>query len=175
MKLLKKAAITLALVFALFAGLFVTLPVMADPTNGQKVPVRITWSQVGKAVFGDILYSDGLSHRPITREWTVAIYIDGATTPSVTGTAHSEGLVLWAYTKLEMANYNDYFELSFPNGGFEGNAHFLLTNYDATTKTYDIRINALFQGTGIYDGQTLNVGRDKGPGSYEWFGYLLKR
>lgn len=61
MNVLKKAAITLALTLALFAGLFVTLPVMADPTKGQKVPVTIQWTATGTSIL-ERLDSYGFSH-----------------------------------------------------------------------------------------------------------------
>ena len=145
--------------------------VTAEPSQGQKVPVTLQWTATGTTTL-ERNDTDGLSHRLLRTTWKVKLFIDGSTTP-IEGTAVSIRHVLWAYSKLQMAVYDEYYELSFPTGGFEGNGHILLTDYAGGTN-YDVRIHALFHGTGAYEGQTLNVGRDKGPASFEWEGYLLK-
>ena len=147
--------------------------VTAEPTEGQKVPVTIQWTPTGTTTL-ERNDTDGLSHRLLRTTWNVKLFIDGSATP-IDGTAVSIRHVLYAYAKLQMAVYEEYYELTFPTegGGFEGNGHILLTDYAGGTN-YDVRIHALFHGTGAYEGQTLNVGRDKGPASFVWEGYLLK-
>ncbi|HLN44399.1 MAG TPA: hypothetical protein VK209_01690 [Candidatus Sulfotelmatobacter sp.] len=84
---------------------------------------------------------------------------------------------LIAYTKLGMQICNDYYVVSFPivGGGFEGNSHISLSNYVNAT-TYTALVHSLFHGTGAFEGQTLNVGVDRGPAAnMVWEGYLLKR
>ena len=169
---MKKAVVVVALMFALLAGLFVTLPVMADPTNGQKVSVTIKWARDGSPSFTDYIYSDGLQHRTLERNWKVELFIDGSLTP-ITGTAHSEGHVLWAYTKLHMAVYNEYYVISFASGGFEGEAHIMAYDYVSSTN-YNVKVHGLFTGTGSFEGQTLNAGQDGSGATALWEGFLLK-
>ncbi len=163
------------MLFVALIGLAISAtPVLGTPPAEKKVPVTIEFKGIPNTT--ELLYrldSDGLSHRVQRQYWTVTLFIDDSTTP-ILGTAVSERQVLWAYSKLRMAVNNDYYEISFPTeeGGFEGNAHLLLTNYVAGN--YDIQIHALFHGTGDFEGQTLNVGRDKGPAGWVWEGYLLK-
>ncbi|HLN88778.1 MAG TPA: hypothetical protein VK253_01820 [Candidatus Binatia bacterium] len=173
---MKKTVIVIALMLALFAGLFVALPVMATPPEEQKIPVRIVWAVDILAFTLENRPSDGLSHRLITIGWKLDLYIGDAVIP-IHGTADCTRHVMWAYAKLQMAVYQDEYVISFPTegGGFEGTAH--LTIYDWITTNppvYNIKIHALFQGTGAFEGQTLNVGVDKGPANLEWEGYLSK-
>jgi hypothetical protein len=168
----KKAAVVIV-VFALLMLTIGVLPVLAEPTNGQKVPVKIKWAATGTTTL-ERNDSDGLSHRILKTTWNVQLFIDDAVTP-LYGTAVSIRQVLYAYAKLQMAVYNDDYVISFPTeeGGFEGSAHLLLTDYAGGTN-YNIQIHGLFHGTDAFEGQTLNVGVDKGPASFVWEGYLLK-
>ncbi len=171
---MKKITIAfLGLAATLLMGLFIAVPVIANPADGQKVPVEIKWKPTGSTLL-DRLDSDGLSHRWIRTTWNVELYIDGSLTP-ITGTAVTERLVLWAFSKLQMAIYNEDYVLSFPTlgGGFEGNAHLVLKDYVSATD-YQMKVHGLFQGTGDLEGQTINAGLDWGPPNYTWQGYLLK-
>ncbi len=172
---MKKTVIVTALMLALFAGLFVTLPVMATPPEEQKIPVRIIWALVpGSSTTLENQPSDGLSHRLITNRWTLQLYIGDSQTP-LSGTATCTRYVLYAFSKLQMGVYQDDYVITFPSeaGGFEGRAHLTIYDYVSSTN-YNILIHALFQGTGSFEGQTLNVGVDRGPSNFQWEGYLLK-
>ncbi len=173
-KQLKKVAVV-ALAFALLIMAFAAMPVMAKPPEEQKVPVRITWAPVsGSSKTIETNYSDGLSHRVITNKWTLQLFIDDAVTP-VVGTADCTRHVLYAFSKLQIGVYQDDYVISFPSlgGGFEGRAHLTLFDY-VSASSYNMMAHALFQGTGDCEGQTLNVGVDRGPANLQWEGYLLK-
>ena len=161
---------------ALLTLTFATVPVIAAPPGKQKVPVRIVWAPVaGSSKTIEINYSDSLSHRVVTNKWTLQLFIGYAVTP-VAGTADCTRHVLYAFGKEpQMGVYQDDYVISFPSlgGGFEGRAHFQIYDYISSTN-YNILAHALFQGTGDCEGQTLNVGVDRGPSNLQWEGYLLK-
>jgi len=174
-KQVKKIAVVV-LAFALLIMTFVAVPVMAAEPGEQKVPVRIIWAPVsGSSKTLEINYSDGLSHRVITNKWTLKFFIGDAVTP-ILGTADCTRHVLYAFAKEpQMGVYQDEYVISFPSlgGGFEGTAHLMIYDYVSSTN-YNIKVHALFQGTGDCEGQTLNVGVDRGPANLQWEGYLLK-
>lgn len=173
---MKSTTIVIALMFFLLAGLFVTLPVMAASPGEQKVPVKIVWAPVaGSSKTLEIHYSDGVSHRIITNKWTLQLFIDDNLTP-IPGSADCTRHVLYAFGKEpQMGVYHDEYVISFPSlgGGFEGTAHLMLFDY-VSSSNYNIKVHALFQGTGDCVGQTLNVGVDRGFMNLQWEGYLLK-
>jgi hypothetical protein len=172
MKKVAVAFLTLALLMTFAAA----VPVMAAPPGEQKVPVKIIWAPVpGSSNTIENRPSDGLSHRVITNKWTLQLFIGDAVTP-VAGTADCTRHVLYAFAKEpQMGVYQDDYVISFPSlgGGFEGRAHFAIYDYVSSTN-YNILVHALFQGTGDCEGQTLNVGVDRGPANLQWEGFLLK-
>ncbi len=174
-KQLKKVAVVV-LAFALLIVAFAAVPVMAKPSGEQKVPVKIVWAPVaGSSKTMENRPSDGLSHRVITNKWTLQLYIGDSVTP-IAGTADCTRHVLSAFAKEpQMGVYQDDYVISFPSlgGGFEGRAHFAIFDYVSSSE-YNILAHCLFQGTGDCEGQTLNVGVDKGPANLQWEGYLLK-
>ena len=94
----------------------------------------------------------------------------------IAGTADCTRHVLYAFAKEpKMGVYQDDYVISFPSlgGGFEGRTHLTLFDY-VSASSYNILAHALFQGTGDCEGQTLNVGVDRGPANLQWEGYLLK-
>lgn len=173
---MKKIAVVV-LALALFMMTFAAVvPVMAAPPGEKKVPVKIIWAPVSNSskTLG-INYSDGLSHRVITNKWTLQLFIDDAVTP-IAGTANCTRYVLYAFVKEpKMGVYQDDYVISFPSlgGGFEGRTHLTLFDY-VNASNYNILAHALFQGTGDCEGQTLNVGVDRGFMNLQWEGYLLK-
>ena len=172
---MKKSVIAITLVFTLFAGLFVTMPVMAAPPGEQKVSVRIVWTPVsGSSSTLENRLTDGVGHRLITNKWTLQLYIGNAQTP-LSGTADCTRHVLYAYTKQGRGVYQDDYVIAFASegGGFEGRAHLEIFDW-VSSSVYNVDAHALFQGTGAFEGQTLNVGVERGPANLEWTGYLLK-
>ena len=173
---MKKIAVAV-LAMALLMMTFAAGTVMAAPDkSNNKVPVKIIWAIVaGSSKTLEINYSDGLSHRIITNKWTLQLFIDDALTP-ILGTADCTRHVLYAFGKEpQMGVYQDEYVISFPSlgGGFEGTAQFRIYDYVSSTN-YNIQVHALFHGTEDCEGQTLNVGVDRGPTNFQWEGYLLK-
>ncbi len=171
-----KKVLGIVLAFALLTMTFAVLPVMAAPLGEQKVSVKLVWAPVpGSAVTLENRKVDNLSHRVITNKWTLQLFIGDSVTP-IAGTANCTRYVLYAFLKEpQMGVYHDEYVISFPSlgGGFEGTAQFMIYDY-VSASNYNIKVHALFQGTGDCEGQTLNVGVDRGPSNLQWEGYLLK-
>jgi ABC-type proline/glycine betaine transport system substrate-binding protein len=171
---LKKAVLILGFLFVLLAGLFVTLPAMADPTNGQKVEITLTWTP------GSYTYSTHITgpiiHRHLEYNWKVTLtFVDDGTT--YVGTAFTErDVTIIPDDTGTKRTYQDYYTIDFPDqeGGFEGNAVLIVQNYGTSSATQ--MIHGLFKGTGQLEGQTINAGvLPWGPlSSFVWEGYLLK-
>jgi hypothetical protein len=173
-KKMKKTILIFALSLLLI-GTFIS-PVLAAPPEEQKVPVRIVWAPVaGSSSTIENRPSDGLSHRLITNRWTLQLYIGDSLTP-LSGTATCTRYVLYAFLKEpQMGVYQDDYVITFASqgGGFVGRAHFMIFDYVSSTN-YNVDSHALFQGTGAFEGQTLNVGVERGFMNLQWEGYLLK-
>jgi hypothetical protein len=152
--------------------------VTAEPTDGQKVPVTLKWRNVGPTTVVERRDVNGnVSHRIMIQNWQVNLTIGDAVTP-IQGTAVGNRQTLYRYTKPGGVDQLaiDYYVISFPTagGGFEGNTHITLTDWDSVSRMYNVHLHALFHGTGGFEGQTLNTWQI-GPGTnFVWEGYLLK-
>ena len=75
----------------------------------------------------------------------------------------------------------DYYVFTFGDGGFEGNGLVILDGFvpapPPPASWEQSLARGLFQGTGAFEGQTLNVGHPfwSMPGPPTWIGYWLKR
>jgi len=158
--------------------LLAAAPVMAEPTNGQKVPAIMTFPVPPKITMldpGEVWKTNGnVSHRRDTIiNYTFLFIIDGA--PPITGYAitvrDGNGII----PKTGMFSYHEYYEFWFPTvgGGFEGRG---LSHYFdfVSMSSYDLEIHVILHGTGSFEGQTLNMWRTGGPTGPGWTGYLLK-
>lgn len=174
---MKKAvlAITVALMTAALLLTSLVGMVLADPTKGQKVPVEMTFAATGSTTVESTKNNGDITHASYLRNWAVALSIDGAT-PIIGEIVNSERYVIGAYGKLGMGILHDEYVISFATelGGFEGRAILQITDWVSNTEPYNMMIHGVFHGTGAFEGQTLNVGVDKGPASLTWTGYLLK-
>jgi hypothetical protein len=172
---LKKAAITLALTLALIVVSFVTLPVMADPTNGQKAEITLTWKTDH---YTYTTHNSGpIIHRHLDYYWTVTLTFVASGITYV-GTAFTERDVTIVPDDVgTKRNYQDQYTIDFPDqkGGFEGNSVIVVQNYPTPSATQ--MIHGLFKGTGELEGQTINAGVlpwEPMTNSFVWEGYLLK-
>jgi len=172
---MKKIAVAvLALAFLMLAML--AAPVFAAPPTETKVPVTLKWTNVGPTttVIRDV--NGNVSHRIMTQNWAVKLFIGDSET-LIEGTAFGERQTLYIYgRKLNGVDQiaNDHYVISFPGGGFEGNTHITITDWDSVLKTYNVKLHAVFHGTGEFEGQTLNAWQN-GPGTTPlWEGYLSK-
>lgn len=177
--MVKKVSVisTALMVVALLATLLVGM-VMADPTDGQKVPVVVTYTPIpGQQITIERFDTEGnTSHREISLNYTVRLFIGDAVTPLV-GKVVGSRSAMWMHQKDGLHGIlHDYYVFSFPTegGGFEGNAILLFTDYVSSASYTVHMIHGVFHGTGTFEGQTLTAGRDEGPPSMTWTGYLLK-
>lgn len=165
-----------ALALALLMLTMLAVPVLAAPPVEKKVPVTLKWANVGPTttVIHDV--NGNVSHRIMTQNWKVNITIGDAVTP-IQGTAVGERQTLYIYGRKAHGVdqvVNDHYVITLPGGGFEGNCHILITDWNGTSRTYNVHLHALFHGTGVYEGQTLNAWQI-GPGTTMlWEGYLSK-
>jgi hypothetical protein len=163
---------------ALLMLLTFVAPVLAAPANNeQKVPVSLKWTPVPPSTTIERRDVDtGISHRILLQNWAVKMYVDDAVTP-LEGAAVVMRETIYRYSKDAMGVdqvVNDYYDISFltTGGGFEGNAHIMLTDY--VSGSYNSHVHALLHGTEAYEGMTLNAEAGWGPGTMMWEGYILK-
>jgi hypothetical protein len=171
---LKKTVIITTLLLTLFVGLFVTLPVMADPTNGQKAEITLTWT-IDHYTY--TTHNSGpIIHRHLDYYWKIKLTFV-ASGITYMGTAFTERDVTIVPDDVgTKRNYQDQYTIDFPeqNGGFEGNTVIVVQNYGTPSATQ--MIHGLFKGTGELEGQTINAGvlPWEPMSSFIWEGYLLK-
>jgi hypothetical protein len=165
-------------VVVLMAVAMLTPPVMAVPTQGQKAAIILRWSNPTYSS-PEVKPSGNVVHMHWQWTWDLELEIDGR--PTIYGTAYVDRDLLRVNQKIgERWVALDYCELSFPDedGGFEGNALIMLTEYDPDSRTWETsKSHGLFQGTGAFEGQTLNCGNHWKPysaGAPEWLGYIQK-
>ena len=171
---MKKKFIVLSLgLLILFA--FVA-PVIAGPTNGQKVPVTLKFTVI-KGAPGERWDTNGNTSQ--RRDWrinyTVYLSIDGAA-PIVGKSVDVRDAMVFRGEKVGMEVYRQDTVMSFPTEGgtFEGNEMLLLTDVNiGPPLTFYLKAHAVFHGTGAFEGQTINADYD-GPQGGVWTGYLLK-
>jgi hypothetical protein len=174
---MKKVAVAV-LVVALLTVMF-AVPVMAAPPEDKKVPVTLQWTRTSSTLIERRDVDHGQSLRIYDQVWAAKLYIDGSTTP-LEGTADVTRWTLYRYSKavtgLDQVVNDDYvLEFASEGGGFVGNVHILLTDYVSITD-FGGMVHALLQGTGSFEGQTLNVGVKMTSTAADmlWEGYLSK-
>ncbi len=170
----KIAIVVLALSLLMLAML--AAPVLAAPPVEKKVPVTLKWANVGPTTTETHDVNGNVSHRIMTQNWKVNITIGDAVTP-IQGTVVAERRTLYIYGRKAHGVDQvaiDHYVITLPGGGFEGNCHILITDYDSASRTYNVHLHAVFHGTGVYEGQTINAWQN-GPGTtMVWEGYLSK-
>jgi len=149
--------------------------VMAEPTQGQKVPITITWTSISTVpdvpkIVGNTVHNHGV----IT--WGVAINIDYV--PTYTGIAIADRYVVITVQK-DGANMKmkEVYDMSIDgeDGGFVGSALILMEGVMPTGGWEKSKAHGLLNGYGAFEGQTINAGHHWAPpGPIVWTGYLLK-
>ena len=171
----KKLILIPVLVLMLLAA---ATPVIAKPSDGQKVPAILKFPTPPKVTTldpGVLTWTKGnVSHlRDRIINYSFLLIIDDA--PPIAGYAIAERDGNGIPYKIGMTGYHEYYEFWFPtaNGGFEGRALNHIT--DATgPMSYNLDLHVVLHGTGEFEGQTLNMWREGPPLPGGWFGYLLK-
>jgi len=149
-------------------------PVMADPTEGQKVPITISWTLVPGGYLGSN-YTGIVEHRHALGTWDVVLVIDGGAPHAGTVTAVREILIVPQKDGNNIL-WRESGEMWFPSagGGFEFNFCVLMQGVGDPTIMRG-KSHGLLQGYEAFEGQTINGGHHwKPPGPVVWTGYLLK-
>ena len=180
----------LMLLVSVLAVAMLTVPVMAKPTKGQKSAVTIT--MVGAAdnpIILSAVPTGSAVHIHMQGHYYVTIEIAGGSTLEGEAFLDRKLLVVPQPNRAgdEKWHFTDYYVITIhtidevPVGsprGFEGNGRVMIEG--ATTQVLapwiQGRSNALFHGTGAFEGQTLNFNTNWRPfgGGIVWDGYLLK-
>ena len=170
----------LGICVVLLAVAMLATPVLAAPTNGQKVPITIHFANqqttyTSEEITGNVI------HRTADVTYDIAIDVDGVPTYTGTASALRNILIVPREVGVDLVLQDDYvFMIDDEEGTFEGSALILLKGYIAPTQTtppdYERgKAHALLQGTGGFEGQTINAGHHWVPfGAISWSGYLLK-
>lgn len=149
--------------------LFAAVPVIAEPTNGQKVPATLMSIPVSEVdpdywrTNGDIGQARGGK-----QTYRLFLNIDGVVTTGFFSVLFDEvinfktDMFVRRYTTVDLGTAN----------GFAGNVLFKIYNYYAGLDVH-FDIHCLLHGYGSFEGQTLMLSCE-GPNPFVWTGYCLK-
>ena len=155
-----------------------TIPVMAKPTNGQKIEVALVFKfpPISSTYVLEDWSTGGVIHNTRLQEWNVELREGNADALGdilEVGTAEVVRKTL-VVPSAKKVNLIDYYEITFGDGGFEGIGKVMLGGFVAGTWEESLA-RGLFQGTGEFEGQTLNVGHPWwSKAGIIWEGYWLK-
>lgn len=152
------------------------VPVIAEPTKGQKVPVTLKFTPIpSEATLGEFNLNNGNigQRRGSSANYTVELSIDGAV-PIVGKSVAERPISVYNVIKHQSLAIHEIHVMYFSTeeGGFEGNALLQFTEY-VSLSDYHIKAHGTFQGTGAFEEQTIVVSYE-GPQGGTWTGYLLK-
>ncbi len=183
----------LILALSLLMLMFAVAPVLADPTEGQKVPVEqypgssvttptvcprdgVTYPYTGTSRLVDDAVQHRYDYGMILKFKFVIHYATGDVT--LDGLSFNNYDRLWRFDVYPTAtgsdaiyHYDAIWWFPTANGGFEGNINFDIKDYNGPN--VNLKTNCLLQGYGSFEGQTVQLSLD-GPTNTVWTGYLLK-
>jgi len=180
----------LVLLVSVLTVVMLAFPVMGKPTNGQKAAVTITMvGALDNPIILSAIPTGSAVHIQITGHYYVTIEIEGGSTLEGEASVDRKLLVVPQLNRAgdEKWMFTDYYVITIDTvdeepvaspRGFEGNGRVMIEG--ATTEVLapwvQGRSNALFHGTGAFEGQTLNFNTNWRPfgGGIVWDGYLLK-
>lgn len=174
----KVAVVVLAVAFLMMA--FAALPVLAEPTKGQKVevtsifvpPPQIPIPGVGEMNKGGIFHAEGR-----VEVFPNNLLFIGTDPVPLTVYAYLIEMGSWNSKTGIMVLHNDvvwYISSEGSPDGFAGNEELKLFGFDLTTGMFDsMQMHTVLHGFGYYAGQTLMLSY-KGPANVVSTGYLLK-
>ncbi len=148
------------------------LPVMAAPTDGQKVAVTLKFTPVGGPPGERWTTNGGVTQvRDAGLTYDIELSIDGG--PAIIGNSVAARDAMGK--RPVMVLYHEHHVMWFPTegGGFEGYDLLKITDMNSASD-FTLQTHGVYQGTGAFEGQTLYLWRDKGPADPVWEGYLLK-
>ena len=158
-----------------FVAMIVT-PVLAKPTQGQKVAITLTWTRTLR-IQDPPVFTGVVMHRHVYIEWSVVLEIEDGPTLTGTGTSIRDN-VRMPQKDGDTVVIRDVTELWFPDqqGGFEGRGVIMIDGLTSPGVWEQAKAHELLQGTGEFEGQTLNAGHhwEEPSGAIVWTGYWLK-
>jgi hypothetical protein len=153
-------------------------PVMAEPTNGLKVPAVLI---PGPHVVDpppppperEWMTNGGITQVRVAQQVFDPIFLIIGNDPPYKGTS-SNVFDIVINLKTRVANFRGNVEFTFDNvvGGFAGRIEMKLFYEQGNPVPYGMSIHTVLQGFGYFEGQTLMLSYD-GPGG-PWTGYCLK-
>ena len=149
-------------------------PVLAVPTQGQKVPITLQFNPEGNTGGVTKVTPSGIRHwTNRDKVYSLIFSIDGA--EPIPGLDNAISSYKWWTDDEGMGNgiYHEFNVLTFEGGTFEGNSKLKFTDFDYGTRTFNVEAHGVFHGTGVFEGQTIVAGYE-GPSGGTWSGYLLK-
>jgi len=170
---MRKVAIVV-LAVSLLTIIFAAMPVMADPIEGQKVAVTLKFTPVYGSDVPDYRWTtDGgvTQVRDGGCKYQLELVIDGA--PAIFGESVAARDALGKRPEMVLYHEHQVMWFSAEGGGFEGYDLLRMTDFKSRTE-FTLQAHGVYQGTGAFEGQTLNLWRDKGLQNPVWEGYLLK-
>ena len=119
-----------------------------------------------------------IAHRQQTQGYDITLEITGGDTLTGTAVVERKIVALPQKNKGNKVILTDYYVFDFGDGGFEGNGKVILDNMGPPIPPAPQSLAyGMFQGTGDYEGQTLNIGHGWeafGAEVNPWTGYWLK-
>jgi hypothetical protein len=166
----------LMMLIALLAVAMFGAPVMADPTNGQKVPAQMITIGAGPVVPGEYrMTSGGILQVRGEQEVIYNILSIGSETHNIYSSNVLDGTLNFK-TGLIIHHYDAVWYIPDENSdsGFSGNVEAKIYDYDFVSGTFSwMTIHSVTQGFGDFEGQTLMLSYE-GPAGGAWTGYCLK-
>jgi hypothetical protein len=152
---------------AVLAVVMLATPAFASPTKGNKVAVTLMLVRTGLPTDIDPPETTGpITHAHISVDYEATIIFEDGY-PDLVGTLATDRKVVQVPQKEgQKWIFTDYYEFTFGNGGFEGNAKVIMDGvvFTATGMVWEkSRSNYLFHGTGDFEGQTLNFNHPWNP------------
>ena len=188
---MNKKLLILALSLLMLAAI---APVMADPTNGKKVPVvQISGATITQPTvcppngltypYNGLSRLTGQNHTAQRRDYGQilgATLIIGETTLVGKSFNNYDRMINFfgnypVLTGMMMVyHYDAIWDFPTAGGGFEGNINMVITDYNpGPPATYQAKFTTVLHGYGAFEGQTLQF-TYSGPSGQPWEGYLLK-
>jgi hypothetical protein len=158
--------------------LFSAAPAMAEPTQGQMVPVTSIFVPPPEQILGEGKMTNGgiFTYKGMVEVYRNNLLVIGGD-PPLTICAYLVGSGCWN-TKTEVMKIHWdavwYISTEGSPNGFSGNEELTLFGYDPVTHLWDsMTLHCVLHGFGAYAGQTLMLSY-KGPISAVTTGYCLK-
>jgi hypothetical protein len=170
---------TLLIAMVVFSVMVMAAPVLAVPTQGQKLPISLKFTNSATTNPGTFNLNNGNigQKRDSAGSYTVELSIDGAD-PIVGVSVTEVPISVYNMIKHQRFTIHEIHVMDFPteDGGFEGNVLLRFTDVASLVPgafDYHLEAHGTFQGTGAFEGQTIVASYD-GPAYGTWAGYLLK-